>query len=608
MNNLENKINLTELLSKVVYRNISEVETPEICISTDYALTASTILGPKNTIKLIADKNDEVPLNYLSNLSKIVGPKKATEIAIKYTIEQLINMEEKYDKFNFDTQPKVPKEKLKRILKFIEWEEKFRDVTEMNYHMESITESFSVFETFVRQLIDSNNRSVRLYSFIEDGIYGVTRNLIKTYGVKPTRENKKTGHLAREEYDKDKKVIPGITTFELIDLLIEKRMEDNPVDKYAIISGFDDARTALEVATMTKGYNNMVHLYVAAGFTSLEQVKSISLDKLIKLSTSFNFRGNLNSKKFHLKNLNRLVLQNIHGKVEKIDDLLEIANNNGQNYLVVFDGSIDKTKRILKIDSEERPSLESIEYTRNVLKVFDFKKTIEVAKEIDSEHKKIFKQNFETKEEFLEFKQDYEATFKDFVEKTDTSLNFSYKTVKNFDGDLRFLVEFNDDLKLIEKIKSVMDYETYHNLNVSWKGSLIPELIDANYSAEEIKTAFSGETQIDGYKLKQNFRKLKDTYSLQEMTDIFKDIDNIESSYAISMMQEVSFKEKGIPYKTLHSLKANDITSEQFKNFVELMGVEQYKQPENDKTKPLFNVVGMVEDLKVFYNKNTKKK
>ncbi len=564
------------------------------------------------------EKNQQISVDYLTTLNELAGPKIAMNIALGYTPEELIEMESKYDRFRFDSQPKTAKGKLERILKFLEWEKDFHDVTSMSYYMENITESFSGFQNLIQKIIASEDSEVMNFNpFIRDQLNGVARNLLSTYGVKPTSENKKTGHLAREINNSPKKIVPGITTNDLIDLLIEKKKARTPVNEYAIVEGFDNARTAMEVATMTRD-NSDARKYVKNGFTSLEQVNAVSLKKLTALEEAFDFSGNWDSHTYHEKNLTRFVSSYIHGKPERVNEMIELAQNGGQEYLIAFNGSVAQAKRILKISAEKRPSANAVKYAKSILKVHKFKDTVALAKEIDSSHKDIFDSKFETKEEFLTFREDYELTLKDFIEKTGKKADengdvasFHYNAVKDFKGDLRFIstdISIINTYKTITKIEGVMDFDTYQGLNVSWKSELITTLIDEGYTAVQMKEAFGSQAKVNGYELQENLKELKNNMSLAEMAEIFT--NDVNTDYAVNMLSVVSFKKKGIPYGVLNSLEAHNVQPQEFKSFIDTVGISKYQPTEEDiqaqKTiEPSFDAMNMIKDFKVFYNQET---
>jgi hypothetical protein len=566
----------------------------------------------KATAKQETQKKEsrQISVDYLSTLNGLLGPKTALRIAMEYTPDDLIRMEAKYDEFRFDTQPKKPKGKLERILKFLEWKKEFRDVTSMDYYMENITESFSGFETLVEKIIASKDGGVMNFNpFIRDELNGVARELLKNYGVTPTPENMKTGHLGREVHYTPQKVVPGITTPELIDLLIEKKKAGKPVYGNAVIPGFDDARTALEVASLPRESSDP-RKYVKNGFTSMEQVSSVDLDKLKALEKIFDFRGSMNSRTYHEKNYDRLVSSYIRGKPERVDELIALGQNGGKDYLVAFDGSVEQTHRILKISPEERPSPESVHYARSILKVFEFKDAVAVAKEIDSPYEAVFSHEFSTKEEFLAFRDDFQKTLDDFLEKTgkkvsdkDDISDSEYDRIKAFKGDLRFISDGFGlyQTEAIEKVERVMDFDTYKGLNVGWKPHLIPALIDEGYTLVQMREAFSGKLQVDGYKLQEIQKKLKNTFSLSDMAEIVaKGIDN---DYAVNMIRTVPFKEMGIPYEVIKSLESHSVQALQFRAFIDTVGADRYLPKEVD-SKPSFDAVSMIKDLKVFYNKD----
>ncbi|MFT4303972.1 MAG: hypothetical protein ACMXYG_05370 [Candidatus Woesearchaeota archaeon] len=586
-------------------------------------INLATILGAtdsQNTAPQQAPRQEsrQISVDYLSALNDLVGPKSALAIATKYSPKDISRIENRYDEFKFDTQPKTPKGKLQRILKFLEWEKEFSEVVHMGYYMENITESFSGFETLVNKLIATGNKEVMNFNpFIRDQLNGVARNLLLYYGEELTDENKKTGHVARIADYTPKKVVPGISTDELVDFLIAKKLANTPACEYSIVPGFDDAKTALEVSVMTN-HPSLAEMYVRNGFTSLSQIQTVSLDKLKKIEEEMQFRGKLNSETYHQKNYRRFVGNYIRGNPQRVDEILALAQAGGQEYLVAFDGSVRQTQRILKILEEERPSASAIQYARDVLKVHEFKAAVALAKEIDSPYKKVFEQEFTTKEEFLAFRDDYQATLDDFIEKTGIQPDdngkisrFSYDDIKAFKGDLRFFSDnfSTGNLDQLAKIESVMDFETYQSLNISAKPTLIPILIDNGYTVQEMQEAFSGKPKVDGYQLARYFEKLKVNIpliiSLIDIIDVIA--TGVTAQYASDMLVAVPFNENGIPYGVLSSLQSHEVTPSQFKSFIQTVGVSRY-QPSQEELKGLrsaeanFDAVSMIRDFKTFYN------
>jgi hypothetical protein len=561
-------------------------------------------------------KNRQISLDYLTTLNDLFGAKSAVAIAREYTAKDIAQMEAKYDKFRFDSQPKTPKGKLERVLKFLEWQKKNSNVTSMSYYMENITESFSGFETLVKKMIATEDINILEHStFFLDQLYCVARGLLFHYGVKPTAENKKTGHLAIEVYGSPKKVVPGITTDELVNFCIEKKVAGTPANDYAIVKGFDDARTALEVSVMI-GDSSDIDMYIKYGFTSLSQVQSLDLDKLFALENVFDSMKISNQYKHNAENFESFVSSYINGNPKRIEEILDLAYASGQDYLVAFDGNVKATQRILKIAEEERPSAKAVQYAIAELKAQEFEDVIAIAKEIDTPHRAVFRRKFATKKEFMDFRDDYQANLDDFVKKTGATPNeagdvpgFLYDKYKAFKGDPRFL---SDGFPLhlsesIAKIEKLMDFDTYQSLNLSLKPILIPALIDEGYKVEEMQEAFGCKTEVNGYQLEEHFKELKDTMSLTEMVDVIS--SGLDTDYAVSMLAVVPFKKEGIPYGLLSSLESHDVKPTKFREFINTVGVNQYKSNEEDSqttgvTTPIFDAVNMIKDFKIFYNQN----
>ena len=561
---------------------------------------------------------------YARNLTKSeLVSLKTLDIAKKYTPYEVAEMEKAYDKFTFNRQPRTAKGKLEKVLKFLEWENDLPSIGSMNYYLENITESFSGFGKLVKKMIASDDSEIKTnYHFFRDVLTGVTRKLLEDYGVAPTSENKKTGHAGRKVDYEPIKVVPGITTNEIIDFLIEKEIAGQRVHEYAIVGGFDNARVAMEVASMTKNYSDAMK-YVRRGFTSMDQVSAVSLEKLITLEKLFGFSEDSDMFIDQVKKLERFAFRYIRGKPERVDEMIAIGQKRGQDYLVAFNGSVNQTQEILKIAPKERPSAKSVQYARTVLKEQNFKDCIALAKEIDSTHKGVFQYKFKTKWEFLDFKKDYETTIKDFLSKTGEkpdkdgkTYRFNYDIVKAFKGDLRFFSDFStDDKKNVEKVEKVMGFNTYKRLNVSRKKELIPALIDEGYTVAEMKKAFSSRNQIDGYGLNCIVEELKNDLPLSEMTEVSEITyynNKMTLGYVISMLRTVPFKDMGLPYGLLNCLNAYNVEPQEFKAFINTLGTSKYQLTEEDKktpmaTKPTLDAISMMEDFEKFYDQNNKK-
>jgi len=499
-------------------------------------------------------------IDYFIRIGKLVNLKTAFDIVRKYSRIELAKVEGKYANFKFNGTTITKKEKLKRVLKLLEWEKDLPSIVEESYQLRVVAQSFGNLEELVQKIIVLDDSKIQ----DKDGLFcntfaKVINQLSEGYSVASTSENKKTGHVCREDHLGCINVIPWATSNEIIDFLIKKEIAGQSVNDIAIVSGFDNVYVAMEVSSIVEDSLD-AKTYVINGFTSMDQVSTVSLEKLKKLVRVFGFSrgGKIESSTYggEIDVDQKWVGRRIGGDSKKLDEVIAIGKNGCKDYLIAFwkeNNPIELTKEILKMTPKERPSIQSIQYARKVLK--EQKDWIQLAKKIDSPYKDIFKKKFETKKQFLDFRDDYEKTVTKFMKYGHKELltggkvsGFDYKTMKYFEGDWNFF-RYYDNIKDIKTIEESMNFNTFES-----------EII-AN--------------------------------------DVGKD-------YAVRMLEKVPFKDLGIPFGMLKGLQSNHFTSQEVKLFIGMEGVKKYQQiEEGDQmvTKPIFKANDMITDLKEFYKK-----
>jgi len=535
---------------------------------------------------------------YLKGLQQFAGSKSAIDIVQKYSLEDLLRGQEILDKFDFRNPPKTAKGKLKQVLKFLEWDSQLENFDGRDYYLENITTTFHGFKKINEKLLSYDNKTVKGWFFFRDVLTGVPRELLEKYGVPVTKDNRKF-HIGTE-YDHSKaKALPGITTDELIDFLAVKEIEGNGVDEYAITQGFDDCFAAMEAASKT-GEKRDAYLYAKLGFTSYEKVKEIDIEKLRQLKKSFDFTGICHH---YDKLFGRFVGEYIKGRTERLDEMLKLAEKKGSSdYLKAFDGSVLQVRRTFNLPEEERPSARSIEYVRNNFSIFDFKDVIAAATEIDSPYSLIFRQEFDNKEDLIAFKSEYEEklrAYQEVIGKKPKLDYHDYKRLKEFDGDIRFLMDFGlYDLNRANKVGEAMDFETYDAIKIDspQKGYMVSSLLEKGYNTGDITDALSGETvnQKDFVRALTFFSS--DSVGLKDIVKIAQ--TGVDAKYAQEMLHEVSFIKENLLYSLLSGLEANEVSPQQLRTFGETVRFNKYISELG------FDAVSLLNDLNVFYNKN----
>jgi DNA-binding transcriptional MerR regulator len=555
---------------------------------------------------LSKEENTDEPVanysNYLNALKEVVGPNKAKEIANNYSKEEIIKGERLVDKYSesLGYSPRTLKSKLNKAIQFSEWDKQINNFDGRDYYIQNIALTFKDFENLNNKILESNSDKINDWFFFRDVITGVTRNLLTKYGVPVTEKNKKF-HVGRVYSNSELKALPGLTTDKLLNVLFKKELKGQRVDEYAISGGFDNPFTAIEAASKRdRGFSSSC---VSLGFTSLKQVKEMDKEKLSKLYSSFDFKGNWDSWTYHTHLFNRFVTSKINGSQKKLDEFIKIADNNGGPYLKAFSGGLENTRKILKIPEQERPSAGSIEYIRNNLymnqmkKVPEFKGLLSLAREIDTPHKELFEKKFETKEEFLEYKKDLEEKLDYFTKDGKKAYSFMFDSIKNFKGDPRFLEGSNDhEFKALDLISSSMKYETFVSLNDNWnhraKVSMVSKLLNTGYSVREIKEVM--ETNPEFRELDSSLRAQMGNLSLKEKLSIFK--TGVNEEFAEKTLESVDFKKQKIPFSLLPALEANNVLPEKLRNFGSTVGFKKYKSRKG------FDAIGLLNDYKTFFN------
>lgn len=571
-----------------------------------------------------------IPVSYLTALNNLVGSTAAVDIALRFTPKDIKIGEEILDKFKFEEPDESPKKRLEQVVKLLELKSKFDHLEGRDYYVENIALTLDEFVSVHNRLLEQGDARLKDWMFYRDVLTGATRNLLRHYGVPLTDKTKVSGHIGKEIHGEETKVLPGMTTPQLVDFLIAKEIAGERVDEYRIVAGFNDVRTAMEAASKFRGDHEISpSLYVALGLTSLEDVMEVDAEKVKQLN-KLDFKGELGSHTWHEIHFNRFVANYIKGNPNvkgnasqarraRLERLAAIAQyERAGDYLFAFDGSVQQTEEIYKLPEGKMPSPQSIKYARAVLKV---KNVITTAREIDSPALGLlakyswhrlgmdFKEDApNTKEGVLNVIAEYNKVNDAYKKATGKDKDLGqeeYERLNTFNGDIRFLRDFDVrdiyHLDRAKKISGAMRFEDYEALkiNPSSKPWLIDSLLEKGYSGEDIQEAFKGSStkrlDIDGM-----LKALDGTrISLVDLVNIAK--IGVPVDYAVGIVKAVSFASKGIPYGVLHGLQAHQITPEQLTAFDDAVGLREYQAGGKFNTQKFFR------DLRAFYNITPKK-
>lgn len=585
--------------------------------------------------KFLRENKGYVPIQYVSALNNIFGAETAVEVVQKHTLDDILKGEELLDKFKFTDNPQNAKEKVRRVLEILDWNEQLNTFSSRDYQLGYLTSTYSGFKKLNERLVAEEDRKIRDWFFFRDVLTGVTGKLLEHYGIEITPENSSLGHVGQSAAfcSHTFKVLPGLSTDELVDYLITKELAGQRIQQYDIIGGFDDAKAALEVASIPNGdHGRKAKLYKDFGFTSLSAIKEISIEDLEKVDQGFNLgedgsRGTEKRKRLFVHNY-------VKGNKEKLEKMLEVADKpNAGKYLFAFNGSMDNTHRFLThVSDDERPSPEAIKYVRDIFGKTEFKQTLDCAKEIDSP---LIKSDFwplaEIKQGNVEH-TDYDQlviltkqyrfaneNYKKATGNNDLNKN-GYQLYQESNCDLRFLKELNIDLNttytnspyLLEAnlISSTMSYDAFQELKIDSdkKARLVVRLLEKGYTGKEIQETFNGDViysaNLEGILWSSDNMKIP----LRDIAEIAQ--YDVDPKYTIGMLNTIPFKGERktgpnsiqvfgkIPYGLLPALAAHNISQEQLNAFGNSIDLKKYTLSGN------FDGVSFIADIKTFYNLN----
>jgi len=450
-------------------------------------------------------RDEEISLNYLLALESAIGAKKAIEIIQKYGQDDLIDGENLLELFLEQIKSKhftaTPDSIILYALNMLELDNKVEDLKLRAEKASSVADTLEEFLEFHKQLIDKDKtvdeefkEELLSYNpFYRDVLTQVPRKLVEVYGEIVFEKDKDVEGYTIQVGENNQKKLKGITRKQIFDFLIELQSQGKEVRKSQIIKGFDDIYAAMEASVTSNA-----QWYLALGFTSLEEVRSVTTEDILILDDRFRF----SEQGGQIELFAQLVGKYVNGNKQRMEEMLELGEHPGAARYLRALGDVDQLKKIMNM--EKKPSASSIFYVKRNFGLTEYDEVIETAMKIDCDNPCFFERDCESIDEFFEFKRDYERVnekFKALRDKDDDDDDISihkYEKLVALEKDDAFdrgyLKHFHmHELERIKDMSKLMGSANYDELKIpkQWKEDLVKKLVKVGYSVQSIIDVFT---------------------------------------------------------------------------------------------------------------------